>query len=204
MLAPMKPLQSLVFALIIVGLFSLGLWLGSRHPEWFGVPTGPRIQTSAAILQQVQSLAQLVTVRYVMEKAVVAEDVKWYGQNRLLLLAHGVVKAGFDLARMEPGDIAVEGDRLTLWLPPPRVTDAYLDEARTRVIDRDTGLLRRFDKELEQTARQTALREIRLAAHEAGILRDAEEHARQQLRRFFELAGFREVQIHIRRPDRDN
>lgn len=200
----MKRLQGFLLAVWVLGLFGLGLWLGSRHPEWFGVPMGPRIQTNAAILQQVQALAQLVTVRYVMEKAVVAEDIKWYGQNRLLLLAHGVVKAGFDLTRMQPGDIELEGNRLTLWLPPPRVTDAYLDEARTRVIDRDTGLLRRFDKELEQTARQTALREIRLAAHEAGILRDAEEHAREQLSRFFERAGYREVQIHVRRPTGDH
>lgn len=185
---------------LFVVLFLAGLWIGSQYHRWLGLREGPRIRSNPAILQQVQALAQLVTVRYVLEKAVLVEDVKWYGQNRLLLLAHGVVKAGVDLSQVQPGDILIERNRLTLRLPAPRVTDAYLDEARTRVIDRDTGLLRQFDKELEQTARQTALREIRLAAHEAGILREAETQARQQLTRFFQAAGFQEVTVEFRRP----
>lgn len=196
----MKSFVAFVQALFLVGLFVVGLWVGAHYRGWLGIPEGPRIHSSAAVVRQVQSLAQLVTVRYVLEKVVAAEDVKWYGQNRLLLLAHGVVKAGVDLTRVQPGDVEIAGDRLVLRLPAPRVTDAYLDESQTRVIDRETGLLRRFDKEMEQMARQTALREIRLAAHEAGILREAEEQAREQLTRFFQAAGFREVRVEFHRP----
>lgn len=196
----MKSLASFAQALFLIVLFALGLWLGAHYKQWLGIPEGPRIRTSAAVLQQIQSLAQLVTVRYVLEEAVIVEDVKWYGENRLLLLAHGVVKAGVDLTRVQPGDIEIRDHRLRLRLPAPRVTDAYLDESRTQVIDRQTGLLRRFDREMEQMARQTALREIRLAAHEAGVLKEAEEQARLQLTRFFQAAGFREVQIEFRRP----
>jgi len=196
----MKSFVAFVQALFLVGLFVVGLWVGAHYRGWLGIPEGPRIHSSAAVVRQVQSLAQLVTVRYVLEKVVAAEDVKWYGQNRLLLLAHGVVKAGVDLTRVQPGDVEIAGDRLVLRLPAPRVTDAYLDESQTRVIDRETGLLRRFDKEMEQMARQTALREIRLAAHEAGILREAEEQAREQLTRFFQGAGFREVRVEFHRP----
>ncbi|MGA4643997.1 DUF4230 domain-containing protein [Limisphaera sp. 4302-co] len=196
----MKSFVAFVQALFLVGLFVVGLWVGAHYRGWLGIPEGPRIHSSAAVVRQVQSLAQLVTVRYVLEKVVAAEDVKWYGQNRLLLLAHGVVKAGVDLTRVQPGDVEIAGDRLVLRLPAPRVTDAYLDESQTRVIDRETGLLRRFDKEMEQMARQAALREIRLAAHEAGILREAEEQAREQLTRFFQAAGFREVLVEFHRP----
>lgn len=196
----MKSFVSFVQALFLVAIFAVGLWVGVHYRGWLGIPEGPRIHSSAAVVHQVQSLAQLVTVRYVLEKAVVVEDIKWYGQNRLLLLARGVVKAGVDLTKLQPDDVEIVGDRLVLRLPAPRVTDAYLDESQTRVVDRETGLLRRFDKEMEQMARQTALREIRLAAHEAGILKEAEEQAREQLTRFFQATGFREVRIDFRRP----
>jgi len=36
----------------------------------------------------------------VLEKVVILEDAKWYGENRVLLLAHGIVKAGMDLKRV--------------------------------------------------------------------------------------------------------
>ena len=42
-------------------------------------------------------------------------------------------------------------------LPPPELTDAYLDDRRSQVIDHTTGLLREFDKDLEQTAREQAV-----------------------------------------------
>ncbi|MDW8383090.1 MAG: DUF4230 domain-containing protein [Verrucomicrobiota bacterium] len=196
----MHALRGFVRGLLFILWFAAGLLIGSQYQRWLGLEEGPRIRTNAAILQQVQSMAQLVTIRYVLEKVVLTEDTKWYGQNRLLLLAHGVVKAGVDLARVQADDIEIHGDRLRLLLPLPRVTDAYLDESQTRVVDRETGLLRSFDREMEQMARQTALREIRMAAHEAGILRDAEEQAKIHLTRFFQNAGFREVEIQFRRP----
>ena len=70
-------------------------------------------------------------------------------------------------------------------MPPPRVTDAYLDEKQTRVIERTTGLLRVFDKDLEQTARQNAVDDIRRSARNSGILKDADERARSQLKNLF-------------------
>ena len=60
----------------------------------------------------------------------------------MLLLAHGVVKAGIDLKRLQPGDVAITGKKISLRLPPPLITDAYLDDRASQVIDRTTGLLR--------------------------------------------------------------
>ena len=44
-----------------------------------------------------------MTVKYVLEKVVVLEDAKWYGENRVILVAHGIVKAGVDLQKLQPG-----------------------------------------------------------------------------------------------------
>lgn len=159
-----------------------------------------RILTTSTVLQQIQTLSQLVTVRYVIEKVVVLEDVKWYGESRVLLLAHGVVKAGVDLARLQPGDIQIDAAtrNVTLRIPPVAITDVYLDEQRTRIIERTTGVLRGFDATLEQSARRQAVEDIRNAARNGGIYDEAAERARSQLAGLLKWMGFNEVRITIR------
>ena len=89
-----------------------------------------------AILQKIQGLSQLVTVKYVIEKVVVIEDAKWYGESRVLLVAHGIAKAGIDLGKLQPGDIEIDGKSLRIFLPPAQITDCYLDEHKTHVVER--------------------------------------------------------------------
>jgi hypothetical protein len=190
----LRPILALVVLLII---FIAGLWVGFLAPRLLGLLGGPRVMGSATVLRQVQTLAEFVTVKYVMEKVVVLEDVKWYpgGDNRVLLVAHGIVKAGVDFKQLSEDDVQVSGKTVSLRLPPAKITDAYLDEKQTYVVERTTGLLRMFDKDLEQTARQTALVDIQRAARNSGILKDADERARDQLRVLFLQLGFEKVEF---------
>jgi hypothetical protein len=130
-----------------------------------------------------------------MDKVVVLEDVKWYGESRVLLLAHGVVNAGVDLKRLQPSDVIISGKTILIRLPPPQITDAYLDDKASQVIDHSTGLLRSFDKDLEQTARQNAVDDIARAARRGGILDDADKRARAELAVFLKRAGFESVEF---------
>src|SRR5437868_930870 len=82
-----------------------------------------------------------------------------------------------------------------LTLPQATLTDAYLDEKHTQVLDRQTGLLRTFDKNLEKTARQYALAEIQRGAWQGGIEREANERARDQLSVLLKTLGYKEVEI---------
>lgn len=190
----LRPYLAFVALLVI---FFFGLWAGFIGPRLLGLAAGPRVYGTATVLQQVQTLSEFVTVKYVMEKVVVLEDVKWYpgGGSRVLLVAHGIVKAGVDFKPMTAADVRVSGKSISLRLPPPRITDAYLDEKQTSVVERTTGLLRLFDKDLEQTARQHALDDIRRAARSSGILKDAEDRARDQLRILFLQLGFEKVEF---------
>jgi hypothetical protein len=179
-----------VVAACLLGGVLVGGFIGRRFPL-----SGGRAYNTATLLKEVQSLSELVTVKYVIEKVVVLEDVKWYGENRVLLLAHGVVKGGVDLGRLEPEDITISGDRISIKLPPTQVIDAYLDEEKTQVIERTTGLLRAFDKDLEQTARQNAVDDIRRAARVGGLKEEADARAKEQLKALFRQLGFVEVEF---------
>jgi hypothetical protein len=185
---PRLAMAAIIFAMI----FGLGLGGGVILTHILTGGLGIKRANTAAVIQQIRTLSELVTVQYVIEKVVILEDVKYIavlGENRVLMVAHGRVKAGIDLSRLGPNDLEVSGNRVTIKLPPAQITDAYLDEQQTRVIERTTGLIRMFDKDLEQTARQQAVDDIRRAARNAGIQKDAETRARTQLRALFERAG---------------
>src|SRR5947208_12174597 len=168
-----------------VSLFVALLWV--RLP---GMGVAPGIQNTATILKQVQTLSELVTVKYVLEKVVILEDIKWYGENRVLLVAHGLVKAGVDLQEIKPEEVRIDDKKVIIKLPQARITDVYLDDRETRVVDRSTGLLRAFDKDLEQNARRQAVEDLRIAARSNRIYEDAEERARLQLANLFHQLGY--------------
>jgi hypothetical protein len=119
------------------------------------------------------------------------------GDNRILLLARGVVKAGVDFHQLKSTDIRVDGKTIWINLPPARITDAYLDDNETKVVERSTGFLRSFDKDLEQNIRRTAVDDMRTSASRGGILRDANERARTQLGGFFRTLGFERVEFNL-------
>ena len=179
-----------VFALI----FAMGLALGfvAKH---FLPSSGIKTLNTATILTRVQTLSQLVTVKYVLEKVVVVEDAKWYGENRVLLVAHGVAKAGVDLSRLKTDDFHITGQSVTVTLPRANITDVYLDDNRTEVIERTTGIMREFDKDLEQNARREAVEDLRRAAMLDGIVKDAQDRAQAQLANLFYQLGFTQVNI---------
>lgn len=187
-----------LLAVALLAIFGLGILFGLLLPRFAGIaPSGPRLYGTAAILRQVKTISELSTVQYIIEKVVVLEvppesmlGQMFAGQNRVLMVAHGIVKAGPDLSQLQPSDIRVSGNTITLKLPRSKITAAYLDESQTRVIERTTGLFRSFDKDLEQNARQTAIDDIRRAARDIGIIKDADERARAQVRYLLEPLGF--------------
>ena len=173
----------------------LAVYLTFTVTRWANQGTGLHLWDTTSVVHEVQALSELVTVKYVMEKVVILDDVKWYGENHVLLLAHGVVKAGIDLKRLQPGDVNISDKKISVKLPVAQVTDAYLDDQASQVIDHTTGLLRAFDKDLEQTARQNAVDDIARAARKGGILEDADKRARVELEALFKRAGFATVEF---------
>ncbi len=112
-----------MIGLLAAILFGLGVGAGVWLLRWTRMAAAPKVYTGATLLQQVKTLSELVTVQYVIEKVVVAEDVKWVpglGENRVLMIAHGVVKAGLDLSRLGPGDLQVLKKTVIINLPPPQ------------------------------------------------------------------------------------
>ncbi len=160
-------------------------------------PTPTVIPDPVTIVHEVRSLARLETVQYTVEKVITAETNQgtWgflFG-DRLLFVAHGIVIAGVDLAKLQPDDLQVRDGVLYVHLPPAEIFVATLDNEKSYVYDRDTGLLTKGNLHLETAARQAAEQAIREAALEDGILDVAQRNAEAYLERFLRSLGFAEV-----------
>jgi hypothetical protein len=194
-IAVMRELKRFFLTVLAIFIFAAGIWLGFTVRHWLKAGSGLREENTATVVQQVQTLSDLVTVKYVLEKVVILEDTKWYGENRVLLLAHGIVKAGIDLKQIQPADVTIADRKISIKLPPPQITDAYLDDSQSQVIDHTTGLLRVFDKNLEQAARANAVSDISRAARTDGILDEADKRAQLELKLFLLQTGFEQVEF---------
>jgi hypothetical protein len=160
-------------------------------------PTPTIIPDPVTYINEVRALARLETIQYSVEKVITAE----IGQgtfgfafgDRLLFVAHGIVIAGIDMEKLQPGDMRLDGGVLYVRLPPTEIFIATLDNEKSYVYDRETGLLTKGNIDLETLARQIAEDEIRKAALEDGILVQGQRNAENYLLKFFNALGYKTV-----------
>ena len=162
---------------------------------------GSRVDVSQpTVVQQIQQLQRLETVVYSMEKIVTgAQESRFLPRllvsDRLLLIVHGDVTAGVDLAALDPSQVNVNGKSVDLKLPEPIVFSTRVDNGRTRVYARETGLFSSPDPELESETRREAERQLTQAALDGGILKTAAANARATLTSLLQGLGFEAVNI---------
>jgi hypothetical protein len=198
---------TLVLALVIVVLgVALGVGLaryGSSLPI-MGPLLGekpPRTTTGPVVVEGIQELDQLATVRWTESVPVTKETGgaildRLFNGEKVLVIATGEVEAGIDLGDIGKDDVSVNSDTVTIDLPKPEILSASLDEEKTRVYDRDFSPLNvRPDDDLVEEARLQAVEKIRDAARENKILDTAEHNAEDTVRAFVTTLGFEEVQF---------
>lgn len=160
-------------------------------------PTPTIIADPVTIIHEVQALARLETIQYSVEKVITAETgggaFAWLTQDKLLLIAHGTVIAGVDMAKMEGDDMWLVGEVLHVRLPAAEIFVATLNNQDTQVYNRETSIFRLADPDLETQAHQAAEEEIRKSAIDDGILDVAQQNAEAYLTRFFAALGYSQV-----------
>jgi len=201
-----RPVLALL-AGVAIGALLLALLGHEAHSGFLGrvagliVGRGTRVDTSApTVVDRIRQLSRLETVEYSLDKIVEGERGNPYLPDflvgdKLLLIAHGEVTAGVDLAQLKPGDVSVHGDAVTVRLPAPEVLSTRIDNAKTRIYSRTTGLLVSADPNLETQVRQAAEQQMTQAALADGILDKARQNARASVTALLEGLGFKHVDV---------
>lgn len=160
-------------------------------------PTPTIIPDPVTIINEVRAVARLETIHYTVEKVITAESGQGvlgplFG-DRLLFVGHGYVIAGIDMQKMNPEDLWLQDGVLYVRLPAAEILVATLDNEKSYVYDRQTGLFTHGNQDLETAARQVAEQEIRQAALDDGILDLARQNAEIYLEKFFNALGYQAV-----------
>lgn len=160
-------------------------------------PTPTVLPDPVTVIHEIRSLARMETIQYTMEKVITAQnnqgELGFLFGDKLIFVGHGKVIAGVDLAKMRPEDMVVKDNVLYMRLPPAEVFVATLDNDKSYVYNRDTGLLTKGDVNLEKTARSAAEKEILQAAIDDGILTQAQQNAESFMSRMVRGLGYPDV-----------
>ena len=152
------------------------------------------------VVRQIQKLQRLETVSYTMDKIISGEHdnpilPKFLASDRLLLMVHGEVIAGVDLGKLQPSDVAISERKVSVRMPKAEILVTRLDNEKTRVYSRDTGLFSSPDPNLETQVRQEAERQVQQAALQDGILKSADENARSSVQSILNGLGFQQIEF---------
>ncbi len=194
-------LAVLALAGINTGVGAVTGWLNSV----FNAPTpAPAVLNTQTVLTLVQREAVLETVRYNFEKVVPVEFVQHLGGvsgEKLLFVGVGYVGAGVDFARLGEDAITLDGDAVTVALPPAQLTTCVLDPQRSYVYEHDVGFLNFVyeafydEPDLLEVAERESIAAFRESALEGGILDQAWADAEIHLRAILMAAGAKSVTI---------
>jgi len=177
--------MSIVVALLLVLSVVLNVLLLTRKKN----PAARKRSVRSAILQGIQNVNELATVRERFQSIVSFSDGKqlpflgfWLpGTTRKFIMRYaGVIVCGNDLSRLDISErFAV--NRVRVVVPRSRILDIYADIQSFEVYDQQAGLftsIRLEDQNREVTA---DLEEMRQNALKSGILSQADENTRRIL-----------------------
>jgi hypothetical protein len=203
---PVSWLRGIIAGSLVTILFiGLAVWVstgvGLLHLMGFMPGGGLKFNIDQpTVVRQIQRLQKLETVSYTMDKIIGgARDnaylPKFLAGDRILLVVHGEVVAGVNLGNIKPSDVTVQGHSISLHLPPAEVFSTRIDNAKSKVYSRDTGLFSSPDPNLESEVREEAERQLQQAALVDGILKSADQNARSTVSGMLTGLGFTQVAL---------
>lgn len=162
------------------------------------------IVSAPEVVDKVQRLNRLETVVYSLDTVVESSESNpvlpdALAGDRLLMIVNGRVIAGVDMSKLRPDSVEItegrDGRAIRLTLPPSEIFVTALNEAKSRVYSRDTGIFVRADPNLETETRMKAQGQLQQAALSDGILDAAATNARATVIAMLQGLGFARVDV---------
>jgi hypothetical protein len=157
------------------------------------------IDKTANVVEKINRLAELTTSTYYEENVIVKKKTKEslfgniFGEDELVLIAKGKVRAGFDLSKLDKQDIVIDSISITLKLPEVKILDVITNPSDFETIE-ESG---KWTHEEVINYKNEARAIIEMHALENGIFELAEKSGREQLTSFLKALGFKEVIISL-------
>lgn len=202
-------LFAVVFSLLL-GAALLGFFVHGARSGWAG-----RIASAISgrsfteistpdVVEKIQQLNRLETVKYSLDTVVEGGESNAVlpdalAGDKLLMIVHGSSIAGVDLSQLKSENVQISetanGRSIQLTLPPAQIFQTSIDESKSRVYSRTTGIFVSADPNLESMTRVKAQAELQQAALNDGILDAARTNARAAVTAMLGALGFVHVLV---------
>ena len=158
------------------------------------------------VVSQVKSAAKLATTEFILNKTILATRDKKIlliiPLNAALFVAYteAVVTTGVDVNKLKKEDIVIEGNSISIKLPPIEVINFSYPFDKYRIdkeLSHDEFLNKFTLEEHEELYRQSEI-EIRSLLKQIGVVEQTEEKTRQLMENLLKNLGYTEVYIEFK------
>ena len=159
------------------------------------------------VVEEIKKISELTTYTYIEEMVVkdIKVEAKEVGmlsflhksevpdstRSEIVIITRGVVRAGYDLAKIKDGDLKINNDTLSVVLPATEIFDVIINPS-----DNDIFIEEGKWSHEEVTALQVDCKNRLLQnAHDNGVLEKADKHGKEKVENLFKTFGFNVVDV---------
>jgi hypothetical protein len=190
-----KPLQLLgISSLLSLILFSLSC---NREPD------------RAMVISKLKNTSKLATVEYIVTKVISAKDKNWFARDAYFFAeTEATIKAGIDLGKLKAEDVKIDGNKISIKLPPVEIINFSYPAEGFKVIEKYTDESAIFkwnsiDVDTKDDLYRQGEVDIRSSLKDIGIIKSAQDNTKLLLNKILTLSGFEEIYIEFNK-DQDN
>lgn len=154
----------------------------------------------ARVLGMSQNL-ELGTVEYIVKKVIKFNDQQKFtvGDRKILFNSTAYLKAGIKLDDFNEKDIIINGNQITVFLPHAELLSFNMPAEEISTIFENYGVFRsKFNADEQNEILKKGEEDIRADIPNLGILKDAEENAKDMFEAMLSQLGFESVIIVIK------
>lgn len=186
----------IVIVLAIMG----GLYLGYRLNLFSFLSFGRKpltIEKTANVVDEIKKIGEFTTACYYEEIAMHDTridttsilGITHHKSNEIVLVGKGIVRVGFNLAKITEEALNAHEDTLEIRLPDVEVFDVILNPSDFS-IEYEDGT---WDNEMLKPIKAEAKKQLEANAIASGILKRANESGRKHIKSMFATFGYNEV-----------
>ena len=154
----------------------------------------------ARVLGMSQNL-ELGTVEYIVKKVIKFDDQQKYtvGDRKILFNSTAYLKAGIKLDNFNENDIIINGKQITVYLPHAELLSFDMPAEEISTVFENYGVFRsKFSADEQNEILKKGEEDIRADIPNWGILKDAEDNAKDMFEAMLSQLGFEFITIVIK------
>lgn len=154
-----------------------------------------KIDKTELVIEETKKISEFTSANFFEDKIIKKEKVDSgiivNTNAEMVIIAHGKVRAGVNLANIKNEDFSVHRDTLKFNLPQPEIFDVIVNPSNYEIFVEDG----KWSHEEVASAVATAKKEIQNDALESGILENAKKSSITKLTELYKALGFKVVEI---------